>query len=387
MTYQTNCTLPEELLEQIADGGFEALPELIRILVNEAMKLEREQHLDAGPYERTPTRRGYANGYKAKTVKTRVGKIEFAIPQVREGDFYPGALEKGLRSERALILAMAEMYVQGVSTRRVAAITQQLCGTAVSSSQVSRASALLDEVLEAWRNRPLDEIIYLYLDARYEKVRMDAQVRDAAILMAAGVGLDGKRRILGVSVSLSEASLHWRAFLESLTGRGLSNVKLIISDDHSGLRKARQAIFTGIAWQRCQFHLQQNASQYVPRKKMRREVAADIRAIFNASDQEQAESDLKQVVLKYAETASALADWLEVSIPEGLTVFDYPQDHWLKIRTSNLLERVSQEIKRRTRVIRIFPNQASCLRLVSAVLMEISEDWETGIIYLNFDSS
>lgn len=192
MTYQTNCTLPEELLEQIADGGFEALPELIRILVNEAMKLEREQHLDAGPYERTPTRRGYANGYKAKTVKTRVGKIEFAIPQVREGDFYPGALEKGLRSERALILAMAEMYVQGVSTRRVAAITQQLCGTAVSSSQVSRASALLDEVLEAWRNRPLDEIIYLYLDARYEKVRMDAQVRDAAILMAAGVGLDGK---------------------------------------------------------------------------------------------------------------------------------------------------------------------------------------------------
>lgn len=192
---------------------------------------------------------------------------------------------------------------------------------------------------------------------------------------------------MGVSVSLSEASLHWRAFLESLTGRGLSNVKLIISDDHSGLRKARQAIFTGIAWQRCQFHLQQNASQYVPRKKMRREVAADIRAIFNASDQEQAESDLKQVVLKYAETASALADWLEVSIPEGLTVFDYPQDHWLKIRTSNLLERVSQEIKRRTRVIRIFPNQASCLRLVSAVLMEISEDWETGIIYLNFDSS
>lgn len=317
MTYQTNCTLPEELLEQIAAGGLEAVPELIRILVNEAMKLEREQHLDAGTYERTPTRRGYANGYKAKTVKTRVGEIEFAIPQVREGDFYPGALEKGLRSERALVLAMAEMYVQGVSTRRVAAITQQLCGTAVTSSQVSRASALLDEVLEAWRNRPLGEISYLYLDARYEKVRMNGQVRDAAILMAVGVGPDGKRRILGASVSLSEAQIHWRAFLESLIERGLSDVKLIISDDHSGLRKARQAIFTGIPWQRCQFHLQQNASQYVPRKKMLKEVAADIRAIFQAPDREQAEAYLRQMVLKYADTASDLADWLEVNIPEG----------------------------------------------------------------------
>lgn len=387
MTYQTNCTLPEELLEQIAAGGLEAVPELIRILVNEAMKLEREQHLDAGTYERTPTRRGYANGYKAKTVKTRVGEIEFAIPQVREGDFYPGALEKGLRSERALVLAMAEMYVQGVSTRRVAAITQQLCGTAVTSSQVSRASALLDEVLEAWRNRPLGEISYLYLDARYEKVRMNGQVRDAAILMAVGVGPDGKRRILGASVSLSEAQIHWRAFLESLIERGLSDVKLIISDDHSGLRKARQAIFTGIPWQRCQFHLQQNASQYVPRKKMLKEVAADIRAIFQAPDREQAEAYLRQMVLKYADTASDLADWLEVNIPEGLTVFNFPQDHRRRIRTSNLLERVSQEIKRRTRVIRIFPNEASCLRLVSAVLMEISEDWETGRIYLSFNSS
>jgi len=222
MTYQTNCTLPEELLEQIAVGGLEAVPEPIRILINEAMKLEREQHLEASPYERTPTRRGYANGYKAKTVKTRVGEIEFAIPQVREGDFYPGALEKGLRSERALTLAMAEMYVQGVSTRRVAAITQQLCGTAVTSSQVSRASALLDEVLEAWRNRPLGEISYLYLDARYENVRMDGQMHDAAILMVAGVGPDGKRCILGVSVSLSEASLHWRTFLESLVERSMS---------------------------------------------------------------------------------------------------------------------------------------------------------------------
>ncbi len=219
MTYQTNCTLPEEILEQIAAEGFDVLPELIRILINEAMHLERERHLGASSYERTPTRQGYANGYKPKTVKTRVGEIGFSIPQVREGNFYPDALEKGLRSERALTLALAEMYVQGVSTRRVAAITEQLCGTAVSSSQVSRAAGMLDDVLEAWRNRPLSEVIYLFLDARYEKVRLDGQIRDAAILIAAGVGTDGKRRILGVSVSLSEAHLHWRMFLESLIER------------------------------------------------------------------------------------------------------------------------------------------------------------------------
>jgi len=217
-------------------------------------------------------------------------------------------------------------------------------------------------------------------------VRMDGQIRDAAILIASGVGRDGKRRILGVSVSLSEAELHWRAFLEDLVRRGLKDVKLIISDDHSGLRKARQALFTGIPWQRCQFHLQQNASQYVPRKRMRKEVAADIRAVFNSPDRVQAEQYLKQIVSKYAGAASDLSDWMEIAIPEGLTVFDFPESHRRRIRTSNMLERVSQEIKRRTRVVRIFPNSSSCLRLVSAILMEISEDWETGKIYLNIDT-
>lgn len=385
MTYQPNCTLPEEILEQITADGLEALPELIRVLINEAMCLEREQYLGARHYERSPERQGHANGYKPKTVKTRMGEIKFQVPQVRQGHFYPDALEKGLRSERALTLALAEMYVQGVSTRRVAAITEHLCGTAVSSMQVSRAAEKLDEVLEAWRNRPLGESVYLYLDARYEKVRMDGQIRDAAILIASGVGRDGKRRILGVSVSMSEAEQHWRLFLEGLIERGLQGIRLIISDDHSGLRKARQALFTGIPWQRCQFHLQQNASQYVPRKRMRAEVAADIRAIFNAPDRAQAERYLKQMVVKYADIASELADWMEAAIPEGLTVFDYPESHRRRIRTSNMLERVSQEIKRRTRVVRIFPNQSSCLRLVSAILMEISENWETGRIYLNID--
>jgi putative transposase len=208
MTHQEDFTLPTEYVEQIGEQGMSYLPELIRILVNAAMQAERQKHIGAGPYERTPDRQGYANGYKPKTVQTRVGNITFDVPQVREGDFYPGALEKGLRSERALTMTLAEMYVQGVSTRKVKAITEQLCGVSISSSQVSRAASQLDDVLEAWRNRPLGEYAYLYLDARYEKVRLDGQVRDAAVLIAAGVNWEGQREILGVSIALSEQEVH-----------------------------------------------------------------------------------------------------------------------------------------------------------------------------------
>lgn len=385
MTHQENCTLPRELLEGLTSEGLEYLPELIRILVNAAMKAEREVWLGAAAYERSEQRRGYANGYKPKTVSTRVGKIRFDIPQVRQGDFYPSALEKGMRSERALHLAMAEMYVQGVSTRKVKEVIEQLCGTSVSSTQVSRAAAQLDKVLEAWRNRPLGEMVYLYLDARYEKVRIDGQVGDAAILVAVGVDWSGKRRILGVSISLGEQEVHWRTFLESLVKRGLRGVRLVISDDHAGLRAARRAIFGGLAWQRCQFHLQQNALAFVPRKDMSAQVSADIRRIFNAPDRATAEALLHTTVEKYQKDASALARWMEENIPEGLTVFDFPESHRRKLRTVNLLERVNQEIRRRTRIVRIFPNEASCLRLVSAVLMEIDENWQLGRTYLSFD--
>lgn len=385
MTYQDDFTLPTELLEQVASEGLDAIPELLRVLVNAAMQVERQKHLGAGPYERSSQRRGHANGYKPKTVTTRMGKITFDVPQVREGGFYPGALEKGLRSERALNLTLAEMYVQGVSTRKVKAITEQLCGTEISSSQVSRLTAQLDEQLAAWRNRPIGEIVYLYLDARYEKVRQDGQVRDVAILTAKGVGRDGKRHILGVSVSLSEREVHWRTFLQSLVSRGLRGVQLIISDDHGGLEAARKAVFGGIPWQRCQFHLQQNASAYVPRQDMLKEVAADIRTVFNAPDRPTADLFLARIIEKYEKTAAKLANWMENNLPEGLTVFDFPSDHRRKIRTINGLERINEEIRRRTRVVGIFPNEAACLRLVSALLMEKDEDWQTGRTYLNFE--
>jgi putative transposase len=387
MTYQNDFTLPSELLEQIATQGFDVLPELIRIVINAAMQAERQQYLGVAPYQHSPDRRGHANGYKPKTIKTRLGAIPLDIPQVREGGFYPEALEKGQRSERALTLTLAEMYVQGVSTRKVTAIVEQLCGSSVSSSVVSRAAALLDGTLEAWRNRPLGEFPYVFLDARYEKVRQDGQVRDAAILIAVGVGLDGKRQILGVSVSLSEHEVHWRIFLQSLVARGMSSVQLITSDDHSGLKAARVAVFGGVLWQRCQFHLQQNASAHVPRQEMRHEVAEDLRTIFNAPDRYTAEAYLGKTIQKYAQSAPSLADWLEKNIPEGLTVFSFPASHRRRLRTANVLERLNREIKRRTRVVSIFPNENACLRLISAVLMEIHEEWLSDRMYLTFEAA
>lgn len=383
MTRQPDCTLSDDLMRMITEHGLDALPELIRVMLNAAMQAERQQYLRAAPYERTAERQGYANGYKPKTVTTRVGDITFAVPQVRDGSFYPSALERGLRSERALTLALAEMYVQGVSTRKVAAITEQLCGVQLDSMQVSRAAQQLDEQFTQWRERRLGKTRYLYLDARYEKVRIDGQVRDAAVLLAMGVLQDGTRALLGVSVAVSEQEVHWRQFLQSLVERGLSGVELVISDAHTGLQAARKAVFGGVPWQRCQFHLQQNAQAFVPRQEMKREVAAAIRAIFNAPNRAAADTLLAQTVQIYAKSASKLATWLETAIPEGLTVFAFPASHQQRLRTTNGLERLNQEIRRRTRVVGVFPNEASCLRLVTALAMETSDEWEAGKVYLS----
>ena len=377
MTHQNDYTLAED----IAEKGLEAIPELMRILINNAMQVERSKYLQAEQYERTKERKGHANGFKPKTVKTRIGEITFAVPQVREGGFYQSALEKGLRSERALTITLAEMYVQGVSTRKVKAITEQLCGVEISAEQVSRATAQLDEILQEWRERPLGEITYLYLDARYEKMREAGQVRDAAVLVASGITPAGERQVLGVSVSLSEHETHWKAFLQGLKDRGMNGVKLVVSDDHTGLGAARRAVLGSVPWQRCQFHLQQNAGAYVPRQAMRAEVAADIRAMFNATDRQAAEQLLQAAIQKYAASAPRLSTWLEDNLAEGFTVFDFPLEHRRSIRTTNSLERINKEIRRRTRVVGVFPNEASCLRLISALLMEISEEWQIGKRY------
>lgn len=386
MTQERENNLLASLMQIVNENGLEAVAETFRILLNEAMKVERDQTIGAGLYERTDNRQGYANGYKPKTVGTRMGKLIVNVPQVRGGiQFYPSALEKGCRSERALKLAVAEMYVQGVSTRRVTDVLEKMCGLSVSSTQVSRVAQILDEELEKWRNRPLGEYPYLVLDAHYEKVRTAGSVVSCAVLTAVGIDTDGRRSILAVSVSLSEAETHWRQFLKGLQQRGLAGVKYVVSDDHDGLKAALNAVMPGILWQRCQCHLQRNAASYVPKIKMRKQVHTDIRDLFNAPDRRQAEARLKFYVAKYEKTAAQLSVWMEENLPEGLTVFALPDGHHKRMRTTNMLERVHEEINRRTRVAGLFPNEASLLRLVSAILMELSEEWETGKRYLNMD--
>ena len=366
-------------------NGLDGAGEALRILVNEASKIERNHFLNARPHERTAERTDYANGFKPKTVMTRVGELTFDVPQVRGGGFYPSALEKGTRTEQALNIALAEMYVQGVSTRKVTDILVKLLGpeVSISSTQVSRAAEQLDTGLAAWRERPLDETPYLFLDARYERVREGGRLVDCAVLVATGITKDGHRRVLGVSVALSEAEIHWRAFLDSLIRRGLRGVKLIVSDAHAGLNTARRATLPSVPWQRCQFHLQQNAQAYVTRLDQRKPVAQRIRAIFNAPDRAEAERLMRQAIDLWATDAPKLAQWAEENLPDGFAAFDLPHGQRVRLRTTNGLERINREIKRRTRVASIFPNTASCLRLVSALLAECDEDWMTGKIYLN----
>ena len=371
------------LLEHGLDGAGEAL----RLLVNQASLIEREQFLGVGAYERGEARKAQANGFKNKTMLTRLGKLNFSVPQVREGGFYPSALERGCRSERAMNLALAEMYVQGISTRKMIMVLQKLVGPeiSISSTQVSRCNAALDEGLAAWRNRPLGTTPYVILDARYERVRYGGQVIDCAVLVALGVTVTGHRRVLGVSVALSEAEVHWRDFLDSLNKRGLSGVNYIVSDDHAGLRAARKAVFPSVPWQRCQFHLQQNAQKYVPRLDQREGVARTIRSIFNAPNRDEAARLLNTAIASWQTDNSKFAAWAEINLPEGFASFGLPEPHRVRMRTTNGLERLNKEIKRRTRVACLFPNPESCLRLVSALLCEQDEEWQSAKIYLSMN--
>ncbi len=376
--------LLQEVIEVLSQEGTEGMAGAFALLLNEAMKRERSEALGAKPYERTEERQGYAN----ETLNTRMGKITVAIPQARGIEFYPQSLEKGTRSEKALKLAIAEMYVQGVSTRRVKEITEQLCGLEVSSSQVSRVSALLDEELEKFRNRPLGAYPYLILDARYEKVRHEGQVMDVAVLIATGVNLKGRREVLGVSVKLSEAEPHWRSFLEGLKERGLHGMELIISDHHSGLRAARKAVFPAIPWQRCQFHFAQNAQSYAPKRYLKEDIATAVRSIFDCNTLQSARDQVQQVVTEFKDIAPQFATWLDENVEDCFAVYqiENPWDQ-KRLRTTNSLELVNREIKRRTHMARIFPNEASVLRLVTAILAEIHDEWiDSSMSYISIKS-
>jgi putative transposase len=380
-------SLTEDSINLLIEHGLaEGLPRIAELLLNAAMILERSAHIGARPFERSDERTGYANGMKGRTFHSSLGPLSLRVPQTRgcEEPYKPSMLESGSRVDRALKVAVAEMYLQGVSTRRVTKVMEQLCGLEVSSTQVSRLTAQLDETFTQWRERPLPEIAHLIVDATYIKVRVDGSVRDCAVLTAIGVRReDGKRMILGVSAALSEAEPHWRSFLVSLKERGIGIPDSLTSDAHEGLKAALKTVFNASPWQRCQYHLQQNAQAYVPKVDMRESVAADIRTIFNADSLALAEERLRVLTQKYSKNAPQLSVWMENAIPEGLTIFGLPEHKRKRLRTSNMSENLNEQIKRRTKVAGLFPNTNSILRLVTAILMEISEEWETGKAYLS----
>jgi putative transposase len=379
---KTNKAHINEVLEDFANNGINQLKESLERLFNQLMLAEREEAVKAAPYERTDERKGYCNGFKEKKLLTRSGQLELSVPQVRDMSFYPTCLQKGERVEQALKVALAEAYVQGVSTRRMKALTEELCGKEISSTQVSRFAEVLDEEVKKFRERSLGSYRYLYLDADYEKVRYEGSVRSLAVLKAVGVNEEGVREIVGISCGLSEAEVHWREFLEGLIKRGLHGIELVISDDHRGLKNARQAIFPSVKWQRCLFHLAQNASAYAPSVSMRKEVCVSVREIYQAMDGNEAEMRLKRILDRFKSRAGKFCEWLEEHFTEGLAFFDFPKEHWKKIRTVNVVERINQEQKRRTRVVRLFPSVASCERLVITIAMRIHEEWASGKKYL-----
>jgi putative transposase len=389
MDEQSQTTNHHPLLNLLFDDGIQnALPRIAEILINAAMLLERETHIGAAPYQRGVERNGYANGFKSRTFQTGIGALKLSVPQVRQSDtvFSSSLLEKGSRSDRALKSAIATMYVEGVSTRRVTKVMEELCGFEVSSGQVSNLNKQLDAEFDKWRNRPLPPIVYMTLDATYYKVRIDGVVRDCATLIAHGIRRDdGKRIILGVSCALSEAEVHWRRFLSGLKDRGIGIPDLVTSDAHGGLKAALKAALNGTPWQRCQFHLQQNAQEYVTKQHLKGKVAADIRVIFNADNRAHAEERLKDFVKIYSETQPKLAAWAEENLPEGFAVFGLPEAHRTRLRTSNACENVNSQIKKRTRVVGLFPSEESLLRLVTGILIEISDTWETGKAYLSLN--
>ena len=376
----TNDTEIAEMMQVLMNEGMQGFPAVMARLYNLAMRFERELHLGAARYERTEARTGYANGYKPKTLKTAAGKLLLQVPQVRDSDrpFYPRSLERGPRSDRALRMAVAEMYIKGVSTRKVQSIFSELCNVDITADQVSRAMRELDEELGNWRNRPIGEVKILFADATYHKVRVDGVVVSTATFIVTGVLADGHRAVLAVDSDLSENEVHWRRVLAGLNARGMHGVRLVVSDDHDGLRAAREATLPGIPWQRCQMHLQQNAQAHVTKTALKAEVASDIRSVFNARSLEEARRLLADIVEKYSKTQSKLSAWMEDNIPEGLTVFAFPAAVRQFLRTNNIEENLNRQIKSRTRLIPAFPNVDSLLRLVSAICAEISDDWETA---------
>ena len=363
----------------------EFLAPVVQEAVQAILELEMEECLQAGKYERTDQRVGYRSGYYRRRLITRVGTIVLRVPQDRAGHFSTQVFEQYQRSEKALVAALAQMYVQGVSTRKVAAITEELCGHEFSASSISAITARLDAQLEAFSRRPLTEAFpYVILDARYERVREGGVIVSRAILIALGIDWAGRRQVLAVEYANRESQSSWKEFLLQLKARGLHDVLLVVSDDHPGLKGAIREVLPSAWWQRCYVHFLRNALDYLPRKADD-DCLQELRWMYERRDVEEARRDLKQWLEKWNGKYPKLCAWVETNIEETWTFDRLPREHHKHLKSTNLLERFNQEIKRRTLVVRIFPDEASCLRLVRAVAAEQHEEWMEGSRYLNAD--
>ena len=367
----------------LMEGQEDFLKPLVQAVVQQVLEAEMQQAVDAERYERTEQRKSYRSGYYRRGLITRVGRLELRVPQDREGKFSTELFGRYQRSEQALVAALAEMYVQGVSTRKVKAVTEELCGHEFSASTVSEINKGLDGKLAAFANRKLEEPYpYLIMDARYEKVREAGVIRSRAVQIAIGINWDGRREVLAVELANRESESSWRDFILGLKKRGLSGVEFVVTDDHAGLRRAIQELLPEAAWQRCYVHFLRNALDYLPRKADD-DCLTELRWLYDRKSLEEAHQDLAAWLKKWQGKYPKLCDWVEANIEETLTFYRLPRQHHKHMKSTNMLERLNEEIKRRTHVVRIFPHEASCLRLVRALAAEIHEDWIEATRYLN----
>jgi putative transposase len=373
-------------LKELVQEDQDLMKVLVHQAVQEFLEAEMNEALQAGRGERTPGRLGYRSGYYSRSLTTRVGTLELRVPQDRDGRFSTELFERYQRSEKALVSALAEMYVQGVSTRKVKAITEELCGHAFSASAISDINRGLDAQLEQFSQRRLEEDYpYLILDARYERVREDGTIDPRAVMIALGINGDGRRCVLAVELANRESRSSWKDFLLRLKERGLRGVELVVSDDHAGLRQAIREVLTDAPWQRCYVHFLRNSLDYLPRRGGD-DCLRELRWLYDRRDVREARSDLGAWLTKWQQKYPKLCTWVEENIEETLTFYRFPLGHHKHIKSTNMLERLNQEIKRRTHVVRIFPNEKSCLRLIRALAVETHEHWIEATRYLNMDA-
>lgn len=372
-------------LESLFVSDRDLFKELLRESLQEVLEAEMTELIGAAPGERSAERTGYRAGHYGRSLVTRIGKLELRVPRDRDGRFSTELFERYQRSEKALVSALAEMYVQGVSTRKVKAITEELCGHAFSASTISQINKGLDEALERFALRALEEPYpYLILDARYEKVRIDGVIRSQAVLIAIGINWEGRRQVLGVELANRESATSWKDFVRRLKERGLNGVEFVVSDDHDGLKKAVAELLPEAAWQRCYVYFLRNALDYLPRKADD-DCLQELRWLYDRRDLKEAQADLAAWLKRWERRYPKLTDWAEENIGQTLTFYRLPRQHHKHMKSTNLLERLNEEIKRRTRVVRIFPNPESCLRLVRALCAETHEAWLEDNRYINMD--